>query len=289
LPFSRALPALFLVACSALAQPASRAILVDGEGPWRDSQWTLAATEFSRLLADAGYSVTTVSPADLPAALGSPDILVAVPSLESLPVDTFRAVVAHQAGGGNLMASGGEPFRNPLAGSTPPDGFAPPTIETLSPWYKQYTNSAGLHIPIARGRGLTASPDPQGRYRVIGDVLAPAATFYTNSQVAGALGFGSTIIWLPWTQIPEPLRTQFVAALAAIRLRVSLWSAGPEQIAWLPGEDVTGRAYFFNASKSPAQAVLQWSVSGAVQPAIPVSLDANNRSRSAYCRALHQR
>jgi hypothetical protein len=141
-------------------------------------------------------------------------------------------------------------------GSPPAEGeFLRPTIETLSPSYKQYTNSAGLRVPIARGRGLSATPDPQGRYQVIGDLLAPAATFYTNSEVAGTSSLGSVIAWLPWPPLAEPLRSQFVAALRTQAQRVHLWSAGPEQIAWLPGEHVTGRAYFINAGPSPVQAV----------------------------------
>src|SRR5215467_726484 len=199
------IPVLLLSVSTLLSQSAPKAVLVDGEGPWRDDRWNLAVTEFSRLLSDAGYSTTTVRPADLPAAIGSSDLLLAVPSLENLPVETLQAVTTHQADGGNVMSSGGEPFRN--AGP-----FLAPSVETLSPWYKQYTNSAGLRVPIARGRGLTAMPDPQGRYRVIGDLLSPAATFFTNSQIFGS-GFGSTIIWLPWPQLSEPLRTQFVAAL----------------------------------------------------------------------------
>src|ERR1035438_8286899 len=55
-----------------------RAILADGSGPWRDAQWAFTISQFSGLLTDAGYSVTTVSPVDLPSALGSPDILLAI-------------------------------------------------------------------------------------------------------------------------------------------------------------------------------------------------------------------
>ena len=73
-----------------------RAILVDGDGPWRDDRWAFAATEFSCLLSDAGYTVTTVSPADLPATFGAPDILLAVPSLERLPFDAVIAVANHR-------------------------------------------------------------------------------------------------------------------------------------------------------------------------------------------------
>ena len=100
-----------------------------------------------------------VSPVDLPAALDSPNILLAVPSLESLPFECFTAIAAHINTGGSLMASGGEPFRNPLyrtpdghwldsaaylqaVGSPPPQGpFTPPPIPTISPSKEQYTAS----------------------------------------------------------------------------------------------------------------------------------------------------
>ena len=89
-----------------------------GHGATR--QWAFTVSQFRALLSDAGYSVKIVSPVDLPAALDSPNILVAVPSLESLPFESFTAIVAHTNAGGSLMASGGEPFRNPLYRT--PDG-----------------------------------------------------------------------------------------------------------------------------------------------------------------------
>jgi hypothetical protein len=94
------------------AQP--RAILTDGAGPWSNAQWTFTVAQFSGLLNDAGYSVKIVSPADLASALNSADILVAVPSLESLPFDAFTAIAAHVNAGGGLMASGGDPFADAL-------------------------------------------------------------------------------------------------------------------------------------------------------------------------------
>ncbi len=42
------------------------------------------------------------------------DVLVAAPSLERLPAPALRAISAHAAVGGDLLASGGEPFREPL-------------------------------------------------------------------------------------------------------------------------------------------------------------------------------
>ena len=271
-----------------------RAILADGSGPWRNAQWAFAVSQFSGLLTDAGYSVKAVSPVDLPSALGSPDILLAIPSLESLPFDAFTAIAAHVGAGGGLMASGGEPFRDPLyltpagqwldanaylqaVGSPPPQGsFTPPPIPTVSPSKEQYTASSGVRVPIARGRGIFSTYMLSGRYRVIGDLLAPAATLYADNF--GFSGAGSFIVWLPWPQIFDPLRAQLVAALQAAPHRVFFRTAGADQIAWLPGETVTGSALIANAASSPVQASLQWAISGAsgvtTQPAVALSLPA---------------
>src|SRR5574340_213710 len=76
--------ALAAAVCLAQAPAPARAILLDGAGPWRDANWALGVTEFSSLLADAGYQVSTVSPVDLPTVALTPDMLLAVPSLQSL-------------------------------------------------------------------------------------------------------------------------------------------------------------------------------------------------------------
>jgi hypothetical protein len=255
------------------AQNPPKAILADGAGPWRDDRWASTVTEFSRLLSDAGYTVTTVSPVDLPSVLRVSDVLVAVPSLESLPFDTFSAVVRYFYAGGSLMASGGEPFRDPLyltpdgkwldftayqqaVGSPPPQGpLSPPYIETLSPWYKQYTNRSGFRVPIARPRGLINGQDSNGRYRVIGDLLAPAATMHVNFP-------GSLIVWIPSPELFDPFRIQVVAALHAVCHRAYLLNAGPPQIVWLPGEHVTVRASFLSRAESPVQPAMLWSIAG---------------------------
>jgi uncharacterized protein (TIGR03437 family) len=253
------------------------------------------------LLADAGYSVKTVSPVDLPAALDSPDVVLAVPSLESLPFDCIQAITTHLDSGGTLMASGGEPFRSPLylapdgrwldsasyvqaLGTPPPQGtsFYTPFIPTVSPKGEQYTAGSGVRVPVVRGRGLFTSSlfFAAGRCRVIGDLLFPAATLYDGSffsphtiTVAHSL-----VVWLPWPQIFEPLRAQLIAALRAASHRLYLEAAGAEKIVWLPGETVTGRASVFNGANSPVNATLQWSVSGpsdvTAQPAQTMTLNA---------------
>ena len=237
------------------AQP--RAVLVDGGGPWSDDRWTFAVSQFSGLLSDAGYSVKVVSPGDVPAALDNPDILVAVPSLESLPFECLAAVVKHINGGGSLMASGGEPFRNPLyltpdgrwldataylqaVGSPPAQGkFPVPYLPTISPSKEQYTANSGVRVPVAQGRGLFSNPFSGERYRVIGDLLLPAATMYVASVYSSSPGSftagHSLIVWLPWPQIADPLRAQLISALRAAPNRLYLTAAGAYQARRSPG------------------------------------------------------
>ncbi len=410
-----------------------RAIVVDGAGPWQDAQWATGVTGFTGLLTDAGYQISTVSPADLPMAPPATNVLVAIPSLESLPLACLKTVTAFLASGGTLMASGGEPFRNPLypaAGGTwidknsllqalipektvlnpasasltkylyvpesvaqttvtGPDGqpaldlqiqmtgaqfllfsaplstpifsagqtativwtrgtpgqsmlfewqendgsgwvaivplaaqwtkqvllpadfryyaggpagrssttfnpaqahlfffgvssgqvalpgplefavssigvatpgfesFGAPVVETLSPGYKQYvTQLAGqnVRIPFIRGRGLTATADPDGRYRAIGNLLSPSATRYVTNK-------GATIFWLPWPQLQNPDRAQLVGWLSAVANRFYVLNGGPTQIVTLPTEDVVLGARVLNASTSLALGSLKWSIS----------------------------
>jgi hypothetical protein len=189
-------------------------------GPWQDARWAFTVTQFSRLLNDAGYAVTIVSPVGLSStALTDPSVMLAVPSLASLPVDAFKAIDAFLDIGGNLMASGGQPFSDPLyltpggvwldvaayqqtIRSPPPGGTFTPSslyIETLWPWWEQYTDSSRL--PITRGRGLSAQNDGGGRFRVIGDLLSPSATLLLPIETVSSMGFVSgrdLIVWLPW-------------------------------------------------------------------------------------------
>ncbi len=426
------LASLMAVPCSAQIP---HAIVLDGAGPWQDARWTLGVTQFTSLLTDAGYQINTVSPADLASAPPASDVLLAAPSLESLPLAAFKAVAAFLAAGGALMASGGEPFRDPLypasngswidqisllqaltpektvlnpataalseafyvpepitratvigpdgqsaaldfqlqmstaqfylltapvaapafnagqtativwtrgtpgqsmmlewdetdgsrwiaivplttqwtkqvllpsefryyagpparaattfnpaqasllyfgvatnqgalpgpiefalgsigVASTPPafEAFTPPLLETLSPGYKQYvTERAGqsVRVPITRGRGLSATPDPDGRYHAIGDLLSPAATWYVKNS-------GTAVIWLPWPQLQDPDRAQLVAQLRAASSRLYLMNAGPAQIVTVPSEDINLGARVLNAGPASAAANLLWSIS----------------------------
>ena len=122
-------------------------------------------------------------------------------------------------------------------------------------------------MPVARSRGISSSSFSSGRYRVIGDLLLPAATLYdsTTFSFSPTTPFStahSLVVWLPWPQIPDPLRAQLVSALKAAPNRLYLNTAGADQIVWLPGEAITGRATILNAAASPVQASLQWSISG---------------------------
>jgi hypothetical protein len=302
--FPRLLPAVGSLLCLGIACcgplfAQSRAILADGSGPWRDAQWAFTVSQFSTLLTDAGYSVQTVSPADLPSALGDPNIFLAVPSLATLPFDTFTAIAAHVGSGGALMASGGQPFFDPLylapgrqwldaaayqqaTGSPPPQGaFTPPQIPTVSPSTQQFTTASGLRVPVPLGRGLFSSTNSVGRYRVIGDLSDPAATIYVNTNPAPGIVpiMRSFIAWLPWPQLFDPLRAELVTALEGAPFRLSIQTAGADQIVWLPGEAITGGVSIDNGAGSSVQASLQWSILGASgvapQPPVPLSLSAN--------------
>jgi len=84
------------------------------------------------------------------------------------------------------------------------EAFPAPVLETLSPDYKQYvTQMTGqtVRVPVARGRGLSATPDPDGRFRAIDDPQAPVATWYITTA-------GTLTIWLPWPHLPDPQRAR---------------------------------------------------------------------------------
>lgn len=73
----------------------SQAIVVDGSGPWRDDRWISTVGQFTSILTDAGYTVTTVTPENLPSAIASGNVLLAVPSLQSLPFDTLNSIAKY--------------------------------------------------------------------------------------------------------------------------------------------------------------------------------------------------
>ncbi|HLN00860.1 MAG TPA: hypothetical protein VK335_16345 [Bryobacteraceae bacterium] len=431
--------AVYPVSPSLAATTAPSAIVVDAAGPWRDARWGLGVTQFSSLLTDAGYQVQSVSPVNLPSVHLTAQTLLAVPSLESLPIDSFKAIASFLTSGGTLMASGGEPFRDPLyltangqwldqngwlqnlapqniilnpgtavlsehfnipepVTQTPvtgPDGqsqaldfqlqfpntnqwfllsapipkpifgagqnativwtrgtpgqfmllewvendgshwiasipltaqwakqvllpsnflyfsggpstratttfnpvnaaqlffgvatgvgaqpgaqpgplefavsaigtataralepFTPPAVETLSPWYKQYaTQRSGqtVRVPVSRGRGLSATADSDGRFRAIGNLLAPAATWYVTNA-------GTVIIWLPWPELEGADRSQLVDLLRVAPSRLYILNAGSTQLVVLPTENILLGARVGNWSQSPAAPNLVWSI-----------------------------
>jgi uncharacterized protein (TIGR03437 family) len=296
---------LFLSQATRAFAQSNQAIVVDGSGPWQSDQWNFTVAQFNSLLTDAGYTVSTVSPVDVPPAIASGNPLLAVPSLQSLPFDTLTAIGNFVTSGGSIMASGGEPFQDPLylapngsyldaaayqaaVGSPPPQGaFFVPSIPTLSPWYAQYTTSSGPRVPIVGQRGI-ASCGNNPRTRVIGDVLAPAATIYSfflppfPGFVGPANVIQDLIVWLPWPQLADPDRAQLVAALQAAITGVHLQCGGPSQMVWLPGETISASAYAVNMSSSAVQATLEWSIAGSAgampQPSIPMPLGATGAS-----------
>ena len=83
---------LFLSQATRAFAQSNQAIVVDGSGPWQNDQWSFTVAQFNSLLTDAGYTVTTVSPVDVPSAIAAGNMLLAVPSLQSLPFDTLNAI-----------------------------------------------------------------------------------------------------------------------------------------------------------------------------------------------------
>lgn len=89
----------------------TQALLLDGPGPWQTAAWKANAKALGELLQEAGSEAKPVKPEALPAALASPDVaLVAAPDLALLPRQTADALVAFIEAGGDLLATGGEPF-----------------------------------------------------------------------------------------------------------------------------------------------------------------------------------
>ena len=306
----RLLACLLPALCATTLHAQPRAILAGGAGPWVTAQWTFAASQFTGILNDAGYTVTVVSPENLSAALDSPNILLAVPSLESLPFESVAAIVAHLDAGGSLMATGGEPFRAPLyrapdgrwltyadyletVGSAPPQGpLRAPTIPTLYPSGQQYAASSGVRVPLVYNRGLFGSSITAERLRVIGDLLMPSATIYFRnalhftpgapiSDPSAVTATYSRIAWLPRPQLSEPYRAELISALTAVPSRLYFASAGADQILWLPGETITAKTTVQSGTDSRVQARLQFSISGpAGDSARPeMALDLNPKER----------
>lgn len=106
-----------------------------------------------------------------------------------------------------------------------------------------------VRVPIARGRGLSAAPDQDGRFRAIAALQAPVATCYITTT-------GAITIWLPWAHIEDPQRSELVALLNGVLHHLYLLNAGPAQIVTLPTEHVVVGSRVINAARSPAQASL---------------------------------
>ncbi|HVX67562.1 MAG TPA: hypothetical protein VHA11_13205, partial [Bryobacteraceae bacterium] len=163
------------------------------------------------------------------------------------------------AGEVNTPASGSVEYAiGPVTlGSNPQaEDFEIPHIETISPWYKQYESvRAGerVLVPIARPRGLTAAPEPDGRYEAIGNLLDPAATRYLTST-------GAAVFWLPWPQLSGKHRGELVELLRRTSHGLALLNGGAGVFAVDPGRRVDLGARVYNASPRAVTANLTWAV-----------------------------
>lgn len=107
-----------------------QAALIGDGGPWADEAWSRDSAALRALLDEAGYQVLPAGSADLPGILdGNQVSLVAAPSLHSLPEPVLVAVASFIERGGDLLASGDEPFAQPLRRGR--DGAWKPRAEAL--------------------------------------------------------------------------------------------------------------------------------------------------------------
>jgi hypothetical protein len=161
--------AAFAGAVPAETAKAPHAVLVDGPGPWRNDSWIRAAAAFERLLTDAGYQVSRVSPVSL-----SPTTFIAVPSLERLPVSAFQTLAGHVDAGGHLLAAGGEPFRYPLFASAQGNWFT--ADELLASVSKGRTILDLASVPLRRGANDASAPFDRRKENGRVHVIIPALT-----------------------------------------------------------------------------------------------------------------
>ncbi len=96
---------------AALRLGGPQALLLDGPGPWQTAAWKANATALAALLKEAGREARPVQPEALIEALKDPAVgLVAAPDLTLLPRASAEALIAFIEAGGDLLATGGEPF-----------------------------------------------------------------------------------------------------------------------------------------------------------------------------------
>ncbi len=141
---------------------------------------------------------------------------------------------------------------SPLTGAP----WLPPTIATVSPWYQQYDVTRGgqeVREPVARPRGLVTSAETEGRYTVVGELLAPAASRMVTTD-------GAAICWLPSAKVPEPQQKPTVELLRRTRLGVHLLSGGAPSLVVTPSSAVDLGARVLNTTASAAEVTVTWRV-----------------------------
>jgi hypothetical protein len=133
---------------------------------------------------------------------------------------------------------------------------APPRLETISPWYKQYVTNRGsglVRVPHSRPRGLALAPEPDGRFTAIGSVLAPEASRHLMPS-------GAVLWWLVRPDLPAQRRAELVALLRRTRLGVGLICAGPRDVTAWTGERVECGARLLNAGVEAAAVTVSWTI-----------------------------
>lgn len=142
--------------------------------------------------------------------------------------------------------------RSPLPGGA----FRVPTLETISPWYKQFEVRRGretVRVPILRQRGLTAAPEPEGRYCPFGKLLEPSATCYVQAD-------GAVLWWLPSTAFSGPERAELIGRLRGLRAQVALLNAGASAVALPAGQPVELAARLVNGGSLSRPVEVRWRI-----------------------------
>ena len=191
---------LFTALCATplCAQP--RAVLADGSGPWSNAQWAFTVSQFSGLLSDAGYTREDRFAGGPACRARQPEY----PGRGSLTGESaFRMLHGHRRACKQRRQPDGEwrravpqpalsHARRPLArlGRLPSSSriasaagtlHSPVDPHDISRPKSSTLPTSGVRVPVARSRGLFSSSFSSGRYRVIGDLLLPAATLYDNT------------------------------------------------------------------------------------------------------------
>ncbi|MCC7493812.1 MAG: hypothetical protein IT204_15765 [Fimbriimonadaceae bacterium] len=166
---------------------------------------------------------------------------------------SFGPAVGH----GALAGQPCEYWLAPLGVAASPLGetdFSVPDLETLAPWYKQFATRRGSELvrqPIARQRGLSATPELDGRYSVVGDLLTPVATRWADAS-------GALYYWLPSAAPAAATQPAVVDLLRGGQSQVVLYNSGPAGVTARPQQPLLVSARVANQGGTPAAASLRW-------------------------------